>query len=59
MSSQCCSITSAMALSMVPHSCFQVKQLLGKWGKLHAVRTAVSILAFTGLTIAALKTAKK
>lgn len=37
----------------------EVKQLLGKWGKLHAVRTAVSILAFTGLTIAALKTARK
>ncbi|BDA45397.1 probable anthrone oxygenase tpcL [Coccomyxa sp. Obi] len=36
----------------------EVKQLFSKWGKLHAVRTAVSILAFTGLTIAALKTAK-
>lgn len=32
----------------------QIKQLFGKWTKLHSVRTAVSIMAFAGLTLAAL-----
>ena len=36
----------------------QIKALLVRWAKLHAVRTAVSIAAFAGMTCMAVKAKK-